>query len=562
MKKLFSFFLLAVAFAYNVTAQTIQDARKLTENEQYEAASALYRSLLEKNPSDVSLYYYYGDNLLKGDNPDSAKIIFEQGAKVDSKNPLLMIGNAKLLLDDINVREAKASSNNDGSNPELRIRYEEAVENVKRANELIDQAVLNTKDIQVMIEAAEALINYKNKDTDKAKSLLDKAAAIDQLNIDVLLLYGDLYTELNNGTLAADYYNRALDQKKTSARAIVSKGKLYKRSTNYESAAEEFRNAIKIEPGYAPAYRELGECYIKLGQLAKGKEEYRKYLELSKNNCGARIRYATILYSGKDYANALSELDQVKERCDSNNSTMLRVQSYCYYETKEYEKGLNTVNHLFRRVAPDKRTATDYEYSGKLLIKSNMDSAGIIQLQKAFALDPTRVDLLSDIADAWIDLKNYPNAIDVLNQKLALGRDVKIMDYYSLSRAFYFNENFIEADSIAKKANDLSPTWIGGWMLRAQVNAQRDSTSEEGLAKPFYEKIIELSLADSIKYQKYLIESYTYLAYYYVLKKDTVPAIMYLEKKLEMPLEAEDRKNVQDAIDRLKGRKANGNKTK
>ena len=102
--------------------------------------------------------------------------------------------------------------------------------------------------------------------------------------------------ELVNGTLSADYYNKALELDKTSVRAIVSKGRLYKRSTNYEGAAEEFQRAVQIDSSYAPAHRELGEAYFKLGKLEKAKAEYRKYLELSKNNCGARIRYASFLY--------------------------------------------------------------------------------------------------------------------------------------------------------------------------------------------------------------------------------------------------------------------------
>lgn len=545
------------------SAQTIQEARKLTENEQFEAATIIYKALLDKTPTDATVYYYYGDNLIGADNPDSANIIFTKGFTVESTNPLLKIGKAKLLLDEINLREAKASNEKDGSNPDLKIRYENAIENVKNANALIDEAVLNTKNIQVLIEAAEALIHYRNKDTEKAKSLLDKAAVLDQKNIEVLILFGDLYSELNNGTLAADYYNRALELNKSSSRAIVSKGRLYKRSTNYESAVQEFENAIKIEPGYAPAHRELGESYIKLGQLEKAKENYKKYLELSKNNCGARIRYASFLFLSKNYTDAIAELNQVQQRCDSNNLSLLRIQTYCYYEAKEFDKGIQTVNHLFSLLPQEKRTATDYEYYGKLLIKSKKDSLGIEQLQKAFSIDPTRTDLLSDMADAWINVKQYNNAIELLNQKLKLGKEGKVTDYYSLARAYYYSGRLAEADSAALKTNEMNPKWASAWMLRSQINANIDSTSEEGRAKPFYEKFIEIAVADSLnpaKYQRGLIESYGYLAYYFILKKDNVSALDYLKKKGELPLDPEDKKNVQQAIDQLEGRGPKGKK--
>ncbi len=552
-------FLTSAFFICNVffcSAQTLQDAKKLTENEQYEAASFIYQSLIAKSPSDASLYYYYGDNLLLSDNPDSAKIIFDKATATDASNPFVKIGNAKLLLDNVNLREAKNASEKDPSNSEMKHRYEDAQNNITSANKLIDEAVANAKDINILIEAAEALIHYKNKDTDKAKTLLDKAAAMDQKNTEVLLLYGDLYTELNNGTLAADYYNKALDQNKSSARAIVSKGRLYKRSTNFDGAAREFENAISIDPSYAPAHRELAETYFKQSKLTQAKDEYKKYLDLSKNNCGARIRYATFLYFSKAYSEAVNELNQVKQRCDPNNITMLRVLTYCYYELKDTTNGTQTAKKLFELLTPEKRTATDYEYYGKMLILLNQDSLGIEQLHQALTLEPNRCDLFTDLANAWIKLKVYKNAIELLNQKIAACKPV-VMDYYTLSRAYYFDMQFAPADSAISKAIDLSPKWSGAWLQRAKINAQIDSTSEAGLAKPYYEKYIEFALADSAnaaKYQNGMIEAYTYMAYYYILKKDEATSKSYLYKKLDLPLEPEDRKNVQKAIDQLEGR--------
>ncbi len=568
MKKTIAIFLFALMSLTQVEAQSIQEARKLTDNEQYENASSVYQALIAKTPSDANLYYYYGDNLLLSDNPDSATMIFEKGKLIDGTNPLIKIGSAKILLDKISVREAKFSSDQDGSNRELRDRYEEALANVQAAESVIDQAILNSKDANILTEAAEALIHYKNKNIDKAKAILDKTLLIDPKKTEALLLYGDIYTELNNGTLAADYYNRALDLDKTSARAIVSKGRLYKRSTNYEGAAREFENAISIEPSYAPAHRELGEAYIKVGKLSQAKEEYKKYLEISKNNCSARIRYATFLFISKSYNDALTELNQVQQRCDSNNLTMLRIQSYCYYETKDTVNGLNTIRRLFQLVKPEKRSAKDLEYYGKFLIATDRDSMillGIEQLQKSMSLDPSRIDLLTEMATAWSRLKQYPNAIRLLTQKIAINKDVKVQEHLYLGQAYYFNKQFVEADSAVMKANQMSPNWAKAWLYRAKVNAHIDSTSEAGLAKPFYEKYIEVTLPDTskpdyaAKYNNGLIEAYGYLAYYYILKRDNPNGLVYLKKKLQLPLEPDDKKNVQLAIDQLEGR---GPKTK
>lgn len=556
MKKTLAYFCLFVLSTFISSAQSIKEARKLTDNEQYEESSAMYQKLIAGSPADANLYYYFGDNLLSSGNADSAQLVFEKGKSIDPNNALLKIGSAKLLLDAYSVRETKAALDKDGNNPELKARNEDAVQNVSQAGKLIDEAVAKAllKDPLIYIEAAEAYIHYKNKDLDKAKMLLDKASGIDQKNIEINLLYGDIYAELVNGTLSAEYYNKALELDKTSVRAIVSKGRLYKRSTNYEGAAEEFQRAIQIDSAYAPAHRELGEAYFKIGKLEKAKAEYRKYLELSKNNCGARIRYASFLYISKSYSDALSELDQVAQRCDSNNLTMLRIQSYSNYEDKKYDQALKAIEHLFRIVPMEKRLDKDFEYYGKTLIALNRDSLGIEQLQKAFAIDPSRFDLLSEIAGAWFKLKNYPNSIFFLQQKITQGKDVKVADYYNLGRSYYYNNQFPAADSAFMKVNEISPKYASGWLWRADANSHIDSTSEAGLAKPFYEKYVELAEADSANATKYtsgLTKAYGYLAYYYILKKDNEKALFYLKKKQLLPLDPEDKKNVDKAIDQL-----------
>jgi tetratricopeptide (TPR) repeat protein len=436
-----------------------------------------------------------------------------------------------------------------------------AQENEKKANALIDEATANTKDVRVLTEAAEALIHYKTKNLDKAKALLDKALAADPKNIECLLLYGDVYAELNNGTLAADYYNRALDLNKSSARAIVSKGRLYKRSTNHEGAAREFENAIATDPNYAPAHRELGDTYFKLGKLNEAKQEYKKYLELSKSNFAARIKYAFALYLSEDYDEAINQLNEAQQRGDSNNLSLLRVQLYVYFKSKKCEQAINTASHLYRMLPPEKRVPSDMEFYGKTFIKCTSDSdsvaMGIDNLQKAFSMDPARTDLLSDLADGYYKLKQYPNVIQLLRQKMANGKGISVIDYYNLSNAYYYNNQFQEADTPAAKVNELVPSYATGWMLRARINSHIDSTSEQGLAKPFYEKYDSLAMVDStnaVRYQSGLIDAYTYLAYYYLLKKDTANALRYLHKKLPLPLEPDERKNVQQAIDQLEGR--------
>ena len=118
---------------------------------------------------------------------------------------------------------------------------EEAKKNFERATGMAKENIS-----LVQGEIAEAYITYKYKDPNYAVRLLQNAIAVDPNNVELYLLMGDAYSEMNSGTTAAENYNKALDLDKNAVRAIVHKGVLYKRSTNFDGAAEEFKNAIKM----------------------------------------------------------------------------------------------------------------------------------------------------------------------------------------------------------------------------------------------------------------------------------------------------------------------------
>lgn len=589
--------MLFMAVAVYASAQSLADARKLTENEQFEAATEVYKKLISVEPSNANNYYYYGENLLLSDKHDSATILFTKGKSLDASNQLNQIGLAKVKLDLYNLANVTAAmKNKEGEMKEIgdymktidplkdggvemenaAKRLEQASKELSQMGNDLDKATNEVssakgmiaeatskapKNSIVFLEAADALVSYSSKDLEKAKEYLATAEKLDPKNTEVKILYGDIYTEENNGTLAADYYNQALNLDAKSVRSIVNKGRLYKRTNNFEGAAAEFERAISIDASYAPAHRELGETYFKQGKLEKAKAEYRTYLDLSKNNCGARIRYASFLYLGKDYRGAIDELNQL-QTCDPDNMTRLRVTAYSSYELKDSANAMTAVEKLFSKINKEKITALDLEYRGKIYAMSKLDSVGLIYLKQAYDKDPQKSDLLNDIFNAYFKTKKYQEAIDVMNQKISMGKDVKAVDYFNLGRSYYFSKNYSMADSSFRKLNELSPKYSTGFLWRAKANTQIDSTSKLGLAKPFYENYVALVEEDSVTTGKYkpsniggYIEALNYLSSFALLQeKNNSKTLDLLRKKITFPLEAEDRKTTEENIKQLSGK--------
>lgn len=568
----------------NTYAQFLNDAIRLTDNEQYEAATAAFKQLIAKEPTNATNYYYFGENYLLSDNDDSAVVMFDLGAKADPTSFLPQIGHVKYLLDMYSVAETKRNSNIanddylkvkanydklDQKTPEDEVHvnemkakaaeaealYQTAIANVKSAQILLDETVTKAgpKNAQVLIEAADALIHFKNKDLEKAKGFLAKAETLQPKNPEIKILYGDVYSELNNGTLAADYYNKALDLDPKSVKSIVNKGRLYKRSTNFEGAAEEFRNAIKIDDSFAPAHRELGDCYYRIGKLEDAKAEYKKYLDLSKNNCNARIRYAGFLFISKDYSGALQESGQLRNTCDVNNARLLRINAYSLYETKDSAKALMAIEKLFEKVSEGNRVQDDYEYAGKIYILNNKDSLGVEMLRKAYLMDSNRCDLLTEIYKSYDKMKKYAEAASVMLEKIHNCKGTTVTDYFNLGRSYFFSTNYQSADSAFAKVNELSPKYASGFLWRAKANSFIDSTMTQGLAKPHYEKYIEVANADTAsatKYKSGLVEAYKYMAAYFVKAENNMrTARDYVIKALELDPENQELKKWKESLD-------------
>jgi tetratricopeptide (TPR) repeat protein len=528
MKKLF-LFLFAFGCA-SLHSQTVKEAITLTDNEQYDLATEAFQTLIQKEPANGTLWFYAGDNYWRADKPDSALYAYQKGLQVEPANPINLVGTGKYKLDQGNQADARKD-------------FDKAL------------TVSGSKTSLVQSKVAEAFITAKNKDLSYAMKLLNNAIAVDAKNAELYILLGDAYTEQNNGTVAAENYNKALDLDKNAVKAIVRKGVLYKRSTNYEGAAAEFETAIKLSPSFAPAHRELAEAYFKLRKLEQAKAEYKKYLELSKNNATARLRYASFLFMSAEYPDAQNELNQLS-KIDANNIGMLRLKAYTAHETNDSINAKTFIEQVFQNTKEMERSPMDYEYYGKILLKSGNDSAAADYFERSYLFDTTKTDVLIDLGNMYMKLKKYPQAVNAFERRINNGKGLKSTDYFNLGKAYYLNKEWEKADTLFAKVIELVPTWPNGVLWRAQTNTQMDPDSKAGKAKPYYEKYIELALADSVNSDKYktgLTESYKYLGgYYYLIDKQTAVSKSYWQKVLELMPDDKQAKQVMEGLNQKK----------
>lgn len=524
-----------IVLANSSFAQTLQDAITKTDNERYAAAAVDFRSLIAKEANKGENYFYFGENFFKEGNLDSANYYYQKGADVNATYPLNHVGLGKVLWSKTKSQEAQTA--------------------------FFKAATLGAnKNTEVMRKTAEIYITSENKNIDAAINLLNAAIKIEPKNPDNYILMGDALLEKNptDGGPAIKQYSKATELNPKSPKGVLRSGKLYQRGRNYQLALDLYKQAETIDPNYAPAYREKAELYHMAGQNAKAIESYKKYLELN-NSDEARERYASFLFTNKQYDEAITEIEALQK--DGNTNMYLdRILGYSYAELGNktdkdaYTKGLTSINKFFEKAGANfKYVATDYKYKGILLAKTGQDSIGVTNIEKAIEMDEKlEKELVSLIATTWMGGKKYLKVISTYERKMAGDpKNLTIQDWYDFGRAYYYEggvkqrekkdieatELFVKSDTCFSQLCQLKTDYPMGYFWRGRINTQLDPKDEKYLAKPHYEKALSLvKPEEKMTYKFNIIEANLYLGSHYAFskEKDLTKAKEYFKIVLEL----------------------------
>ncbi|GIV22767.1 MAG: tetratricopeptide repeat protein [Bacteroidia bacterium] len=491
-------------------AQSLGEAEQALARENYDRVLTLTQQILSAKPKELYAYYLQGQAYLgqyrqaEEDDPRRSLLLrqareaFSTALAKNPKFPFAHIGIAEVELLEKNTDAAKSA--------------------LSKAEEY------GASDVKALIEAARVYTFLGGKfGTDKATLLLSKAKSKDPSNAAILRGLGDLWLQQGVLELAIDNYQQATAAEPTNPENFYKLGVAQMKAKGYREAAESFRKAIELDPSYAPAYRELGEIYYLVQKYQQAKENYLKYVML-RPELPARVRYATFLYLSKDYKTAIEEIRKVLQ--DTFSLTLQRLLGYSLIEDGQYETGLQELAKYFEKQKLERVIAKDYAFYAKALDKSGQDSLAVIYYQKAIEKEPSlAAELYPEMANALNSLGRYKEAAEALQK--AIEKNPALTHYYALGRIYYklgqaekdttYFHKAIEAFSyVQQKKPDLVPVYTE----LGRCAAMLDPESQEGRAKPHYEKVVELASSDPAKYRNDLIEAYSYLGYYYYNKQD------------------------------------------
>ena len=517
-----------------VSAQSLDDAKKAIDAEQYQKAKSMLKTLTASEPTKDENFFFLGWVYLKEDEADSAKMYFNKGIAANAKSGLNYVGLG-----------AVAHLDKDNAN---------AVTNFNQAISLApkkDTKIYTYIGKSYLLTAGGAPV--ATADAQAAVSVLLKGEAISKSDADLELTMGNAHTAVGDASSAYSDYSNAQTLAPKWPAPLVAQGVTLKNANNYDDAIANFKKAIDLDPNYGPAYREWAETDARQAhndpKTATDKDneaitQYQKYLSLTDRSVESQMRYADFLITAGKY----QDLETVGKQLASSANTNLRIYrylGYAAYENKDYQAGLTAMNTWMTKADPKRVIGRDYLYLGRLQMATGQDSIGMGNLRKAYEIDTTQTDVLDTIAKSLYVKKKYKEAGDAY--ALYISKDpnhASLNDLFREATAYYFGYDIkkpdtailVKADSALSKVQQKATKPVADVAIyRARVKdfEEPDHNNIKGLALPYYQSYIDLTLAKGTptdtRTKNNLVEAYDYIGRYneFIAKDDAKAADAY-----------------------------------
>ncbi len=509
-------------------AQSIDEGKKFLNYERYTSAQAAFQKLLTADPNNIEAAYWLGQTYLQNqDNPDSiaAKELYQKTLQAHPNEPLMLVG-----MGEIDLME--------GRKDEARNKFETAISLTKKRDRE-----------GILLPVGRANIDARNGDAVYAIQKLNEAADMDKKNPDIQIALGDAYRKQIDGANATVAYQTAASMDPKNAKAPFMIGRIYETQGYGQEPIymKHYNDAIAADPNFAPVFYWLYNYYYQR-DVNKSREYLTKYIAVSDNDSKNCYAEASLLYVSQLYQQAIDKSNQcITSGGEKVFPNLYGLKAYSYDKMGDSLNAKKYFEEFFAKVNPDKIGPNDYATYGRVLLKLGgsdsleivkNDSLASVYIDKAIALDTVpanKLDYVKSTAASLADAKKYAQAGNWYTKILTLKPDYGKVDLYYAGYNDYRGEQYVKADSIFGLYMTKYPEDAFGAYMRARSAEGIDTTGAQGMAKPYYQKVIDIydTATDKSTTKDYIIPSYRYMvANSYNVQKDKDAALNYNSKIL------------------------------
>jgi len=401
----------------------------------------------------------------------------------------------------------------------------------------------------------------------EAKEYAELARKADSKSSSVYLLEGDIALAEKNVGKACQLYEQAIYFNPECKEAYIKYANAY-RNASPQLSIEKLLELKKLDPTYAPTDKALAEVYYSNNEFDKAAEAYSQFIDSPEATENDITKYAFALFLNHEFEKSLQVVQKGLER-NPRHAAFNRLAMYNNADLKRYDEGIQAAEKFFNASDNPDFAYLDYLYYGHLLNETKQYDAAIEQYQKAMQADDKKGSLWREISEAYENKGDYNQAIESYKKFYdAIPADKQTADLQlELGKLYYAKGTSTDNPAITDEekqtalkdadvifadiANKVPDNYLGKfWQARA--NSALDPETTEGLAKPYYEAVIEMLLSkNEPRFKPVLVECYSYLGYYYLVANKLPESKGYWEKILEI---APDNATAQKALEGMKAK--------
>ena len=392
----------------------------------------------------------------------------------------------------------------------------------------------NKKNVDLILALTQVYLEAEK--TEETTELIEKAKKADKKDPRISLMEGDIALAKKDVGTACQMYEQAIYFDPNCYEAYLKYARAYKSAS--PTMAVDKLNQLKQVAGVPQdvllqADKALAEVHYSNNKFAEAAKAYESFIHTDIATENDILSYAFALFMAHDFE-ASYEIASKGLQQNAQSTGFNRLALYNLIDLKRYDEAKGIADVFFNQLKDVNYSGLDYRYYGALLNATKDYAGAITQFEKAYELDTTAIELLQQISEAYNNNGNYDKGIETYKKYCdALPAEEKSADNIFTLAGMYYDQGtdtvnvaleqrqiaLQEADTLYAQVCALAPDSYTGYFYRGHTRSAMDPETTQGLAKPYYEKVVELVLAkNDPRYNRILITCYSYLGYYYMLQ--------------------------------------------
>ena len=392
----------------------------------------------------------------------------------------------------------------------------------------------NKKNVDLILALTQVYLDA-NK-TEEMTELIEKAKKADKKDPRISLLEGDIALAKKDVGTACQLYEQAIYFDPNCYEAYLKYARAYKSAS--PTMAIDKLNQLKQVAGVPQdvllqADKAMAEVYYSNNKFSDAAKAYESFIHTDVATESDIMSYAFALFMSHDFE-ASYEIASKGLQQNAESTGFNRLAMYNLIDLKRYDEAATIADTFFNKLKDVNYSGLDYRYYGALLNATKDYAGAVTQFEKAYELDTASIELLQQISEAYNNGGNYDKGIETYKKYCDLlpAEEKTAENIFTLAGMYYDQGTdtvnvtlekrqlaLQEADTLYAQVSELAPDSYTGYFYRGHTRSAMDPETTQGLAKPYYEKVVELLLAkNDPRYNRVLITCYSYLGYYFMLQ--------------------------------------------